>query len=531
MGKANRNVKNHSNTKIIMFENENPHSAENTESSESLGDALRKTAELTGKASIDREWDEKTIRKRSETTLAAAKESRSQRQVTGKTLTLQDILTYGADSRRLQAIDLIALSKQKGGIDKLDDVTKQQLATVQMEVAQIELLQRALDSYFAMVQRYEAAQTELKTDADPSRHAAVTTQLAIVRALAEKRVDLAHQFVSSTSDKEKMNLRTSILDVEQKLITTLASTQKVDSSETTPAQLALLDVIEKKYKHNLDSMNQLATKGETTFAKELFKRVENTKKEIENRYAKSLSEGHRAVWESGDKKVPDDFRRKTIEEIYPGGIPKYTIDVAMLRFSKSSAQHDIQHLQKQNGKALSYLLEVNAAQGSYQVSQAELSANRHHFDQSYRIDESRPGSRTPGRQASPEQRAKYDERLSKSGEGSLQSLTDHLDLVDKGVMKEDTIKKLEETWNTDGRLFVGWLADKIVQWEAAVIPTAFLKGKAKEYLMGGMYDALGWPRRPDGALKDWNELNADEKKEMKGKQKKRSRFHPQVPRI
>jgi hypothetical protein len=115
----------------------------------------------------------------------------------------------------------------------------------------------------------------------------------------------------------------------------------------------------------------------------------------------------------------------------------------MLRFSKSSAQHDIQHLQKQNGKALSYLLEVNAAQGSYQVSQAELSANRHHFDQSYRIDESRPGSRTPGRQASPEQRAKYDERLSKSGEGSLQSLTDHLDLVDKGVSEEEIIRAKE----------------------------------------------------------------------------------------
>ena len=441
------------------------------------------------------EWDEQKIQVRMNEKLSKHEH-----------LSLLETYDFNADTDRMQALRLITNAQKENR--ELTGAEESEVIAAQIRVTVLENLSRAADAYVDMMdlyRRYKAQglRPELKEEEVALQHS------ALVNSVAENRVAITEKMLlGQLNSQEKAVLQQEALQTDRELLRLLAAEDTDvpggNKEGILPVHRLILSVLNNEYRDIMDDYQDAASK-------DFSKRKE--------RADKANVRLHQAFPGKDDSQILEEDQDRVLSEIEPGyTMHEYHNDLLVLRRDAAT----FNTLKERGKKNIERLAELNTIMGRYQIHRAELSSIRHHFDQGYVANQKQ--SPLPGT-TNPEAIKASREFLDSQQTGAVVSLEKHLERVDTGVLKVGIAEKTEALWNERGRPFVSKLADRIATLETAWMPNVpwlpddYLQNGTREHLLGGLYDALGWPRDENGMPKKQEDLTPSEFRALQEKQK------------
>lgn len=441
------------------------------------------------------EWDEQKIQKRMNDKLSKHEH-----------LSLLETYDFNADTDRMQALRLIAKAQDEKR--ELTGGEESEVIAAQIRVTVLENLSKAADAYVDMMDLYrsykaQGLKPELKEEEVALQHS------ALVNSVAEKRVGITEKMLlGQLNAQERAALQQEALKTDRELLRLLAAEDQDvpggNKEGILPVHRLILSVLNNEYRDIMDDYQDAASK-------DFSKRKE--------RADKANVRLHEAFPGKDDSQISEADQDRVLSQIEDGyTMHEYHNDLLVLR--RDAVTFNV--LKERGKKNIERLAELNTIMGRYQIHRAELSSIRHHFDQGYEANQKQ--SPLPGT-TNPEAIKASREFLDSQQTGAVGSLEKHLERVDTGVLKVGVAEKTETLWNERGRPFVAKLADRIATLETAWMPNvpwlpdSYLQNGTRDYLLGGLYDALGWPRDEKGMPKKQEDLTPSEFTAIKEKQK------------
>lgn len=415
---------------------------------------------------------------------------------------LQDVFQFKSDIDRQYMLDLLTkLEREKR---QPTDAEKRELVAAQLRVTVNESMARSLDAYMELIAQYRQLKVQ-GLRADPVQERIVFDHMDRVQKVAQERVDWAVKNVTKSVPVAEAQQKA--YECEKELLKLLACTDPSvpggNKEGTLPVFPLMLSMLQKEYEEIMAKYKQIGTEP----AGQAKTRVDEAQRVMEANFP-NMSPG---VINEGDI---DKVLSKLSFEGKPYSIVNYKADLLAVK-SRSTV---FERLREEGAKNVQKLADLTVVMGRYHISRGELASVRHHFDQMYKWD----GTQREVPKGSTPEKAMSDAQawLEAQQRGSLDSIDQHLEKVDTGVLKVGIAENIENMSN-EGRVFMTRLAEIVATMETAWIPdiAGFSPGQsAKEYLMGGLYDAVGWPRDSKGTPKKWSDLTEAEKKTMRDKQ-------------
>lgn len=413
-----------------------------------------------------------------------------------------DTYNFNADISRTQAAKIVLQARNEKR--ELRPEEQREMIAAQLRITSLESLSGALDAYMDIMEQYKAYKAA-GLRADPEKEQVALRHLAMVTQVAERRADISMKLHLKQIDrKEGQQLALQADDDMRRIMASEdADIPGANKEGFLPAYSLILSMLSDDYNNTLKQHRDAIDKN--------FSKIRE-RSDKANTLLKTRFPGKKPG------EILRDEANAVLAEVGDGyDLKQYTDDLLVLQRNQST----FEVLKKRGRDNVVQLARLNDALGRYQIHRATLSSIRHHFDQGY--DAASTDKPFPG-QTSDKAMDASREFLGRQQQRSVSSLEKHLTAVDKDVLKVGIKEKGEKLWNERGRVLVTRLADKIASLETSWVPDVPLmekgaaRSQAKEYLMSGLYDALGWPRGADGQPKEWKDLTDQEKKEVQDKQ-------------
>ncbi|MFA6522919.1 MAG: hypothetical protein WCS85_00940 [Candidatus Peribacteraceae bacterium] len=493
--------------------------ASGPETPSELGSLLQHARTVIGDEAGRDQWSEALMLAN-----AARVQEKMERKNPGDPVTFFDVEGFSADRDRAQAERL--LDKTGGDVERLSPADRKELIAAHLSLTFKETLGHAFQKYMDILERYKdlraAAQEErIPFSADlQKKDAAAVSHLQKVLSVAERRLLLAAkvQGGAAPSAVDEQALR-------QELATLL--------SEDTPAGIAMASLLNERYKALLDQA------GKNDKLKVAVRSVQEASRHISEANAKvkgalkpedlarieeKKEHGAVVILTPREGESPDLLR----QAFKDNGLSyeQYLGDAETVRVQQGVIDVSFRERGLDNVERLAAL---NRDLTGFQQEQFVLATVRHHFDQAY------VGNTTkPPREAGEHDLEGLRASLKRTQSASLDTMDQHLSAVDRRVLGIGMLEMTEDMWNKEGRLFLAQLMELVTDIETFLVPhfntpwpgpLEYLRNTvnlphdlAKEYFMGQVALLIGWPMGEDGRPVSWNALTPEQKAAMKAKQ-------------
>lgn len=453
----------------------------------------------------------------------------------GKT-TLLDVYDYNADHARLTATNILEAAKKEGrDIDHLTQEERDLLVQSHMRATYLENLEKSIAATMRLYDMYEEAKT-MGMKPLPEEEKTVQGNLVSLTTLASDRVRLARTLALEKDTAHRGTLAQQVLELDRKIGDTIASTDDrsllrrwiegknpsgANPEGVLPVMSVLANMFDRRYRELSAEQMELARSGTQEYVRATEERIEHAKQRVVDIYRQRFPSDERMTFE----RLPAALRRELFDEVdrlegKPQGTLAFQIEIdgKLLERAKNQPFKKLfDDLDEEKRRDLAWFARLTKTMGEYHIGRSKLTSIRHHFDQSYafsgnieRRSEQRGDKKTV---------ESWDEQLLLQEREGLKDIRMHIDEVEMNVAGRGILRQLEDSWNKDGRLFIGHMADVIVGLESGFLPTETLRNHVREYLAGSLYDALKWPRDEQGNPVEWPKLTEADKERIKAEQK------------
>jgi hypothetical protein len=468
--------------------------------------------------SRDREpWESETIAKRIDDRQKTIKN--------GNNITLLELYDYNIDHAKLTAVNTLKKAKQENR--ELTPEEEQLVIQAHMRISLRESLAKAMERTLRLYDAFEEAK-KMGMKPLPEEERIVTQNLQALVRLSETRVHQARTLVLEKDEGHRRVLQREAVATDNEIQQILAAYDErsllrrfvegkdqegANREGVLPIITVLSDMFDRRYRELSNEQMEIARMGTQEYVRATEERIASAKEKVVTLYKERFPSSNRDV---AFGKIPEKIRSELLKDL--GLSASLEIDQKLLERAKDQPFRKLfDELNEEKKKNLDWFLHVTKTMGEFQISRSRLGAIRHHFDQGYYFSGSIEKRREE--KASPDLVKTWDEELLLKQKRGLTTIRGHIDDVDKNVAGKGILRQLEDSWNKDGRLFIGHMADAIVQLESGFLPTETLRSRVREYLAGSLYDALNWPRNEQGNPVEWEKLTDADKERIKTRQK------------